>query len=291
MEVLQNTQPKHQIKHRYLDTNNLFSHSLSLFIGKNEITYTIAHDLDKVIVFLKSYTLKDTSNFFAYKLLVKDFLEQEELLKNNFKEIKISISATPSTLVPNEYFDAEHIEPYYTFNHFFEGKGSSQLLHDTIEQGEHHLHNIYAVDHYLLETIRTHFKDFSLHHAQTFFLNTLLQSSEAYTTPKLYVHVQSKQLDLIAINNQQLIFQNSYAYETPEDFLYYLLNTVQQIDFNVYDTDFVLLGNIDEDNDCYQRSKKYLSNLQFGSRPDSHYYCSELNDLPPHQYFNVYSIV
>jgi hypothetical protein len=43
---------------------------------------------------------------------------------------------------------------------------------------------------------------------------------------------QSRSFEIIVIQNQQLLLFNSFEYLTPEDFIYYVLFTAEQLNIN-----------------------------------------------------------
>lgn len=246
----------------------------------------ITDEADKTIVFLKSYRLKSVSNFFAYKLLVKDFLDNEDLLQGEFDKVSIGIASSNSTMVPLDYFDENHLDTYYKFNQSYENSGN--FYADTLTNINSA--NVFSVDGYINAAIDSRFQNYKLSHALSFLIDSLVEANQLSMDKKLYINVQRKHADIICINDSKLQFCNTYHYETPEDFLYFVLNAGKQTDFDFKNDAVVLLGDITSDHPQYQLLQKYAHELKKGTRPMTNRYCNELDVLPTHYNYNLFSI-
>lgn len=265
---------------------NVSNHVLSVYIGRDEISYAIINDEDRVVVSLKSYRLRGINNFFAYKLLVKECLEQEELFEREFKKINIAINAADFTLVPQDFFDSKKIEDYYCFNHHTEG--NLEYFFDSIDEPK--ISNVFGVESYLLDTFESSLGIFDIKHSQTHLIQELLKTSSMIDGKRLYINLQRNHVDIIGIYHYKLLIANSYKYESPEHLLYQTLNVAKQIGFDFESDRCVLIGDISQDDKTYQLYSKYIQDLEFGTRPDTVKYCSELDVIPAHYHYNLFCI-
>ena len=62
------------------------------------------------------------------------------------------------------------------------------------------------------------------------------------------------------VKNQQLILFNSFQYKTPEDFIYYILFTCEQLQLNPETIPVQFLGAISEESDAFKIAYKYIRN-------------------------------
>lgn len=279
----------HNVKHKLFDRQQASQYSLSLYIGKDEISYAIINDNDNMVILLKSFRLTDVSNFFKYKLSVNDFFEQEELLKVGFSRINIAINAAPYTLVPEKYFDSSKVEKYFSFNHPLENSG--KLHSDYLESVRAYL--IYAVDYYLLDVLEKHFVIFQLHHSNTALLHQINADRIATgqtDSQSLYVNIQKRHADLIALSRSSLSLMTSNYIESPTDLLYYVLNAAQKSGIDSSKDPVVLTGDMTADYPHYKLCQKYIPNLHVGKRPADLHYCSEADMLPVNSHYNLLAI-
>ena len=63
------------------------------------------------------------------------------------------------------------------------------------------------------------------------------------------------------VQNQKLHLFNSFEYKTPEDFIYYILFTAEQLQLNPENFKLELLGAIVENDAFYQIAYKYIRNI------------------------------
>lgn len=281
---LNNIQVYHQVKSKHFDRNSPETQHLAVFVGYDELSFAIFSDPGNKVLYMKSYRLKDAFNYFAYKMMLTDLLEQEDLFKDKYGKISIGLNASNYTLVPNKYFDLSSAERYYDFN--FPNDGSGKITANLVEN--HNCFVVFAIDFQLLETFTEIFDQFTLQHAISYLLPELpdAPAGEKY----LYANLQKKHVDLVGLENNKLLYCNSFSFNTPADFLYHILNAAKQCGIDTVKDHFILLGDIAGDQPLCLLGKKYLPNLVFGSRPDSKSYCSELDIIARHQHFNLYCI-
>ena len=242
--------------------------------------------MDAMVVYLKAYRLKEVQNEYAYKLLVKDFLEQEEILDNTFSKVEIAIAAPEYTLVPSRYLDENALEDYLNFNHNV--PAGSEIYAERFGGGV--VNNIvYAVDRYLLNAIEARFKKFSLQHALTQLVNGLIREHKSNDNG-MYVNVQRGYIDLVVLHGSQMQLCNSYAYQTPEDLLYYVLNAAQHSNLSTHKDSFVFSGDINQDTAEYQLAQRYLENIGLSKRPTNRLFTPELDVLEKQYHRALFSI-
>jgi len=63
------------------------------------------------------------------------------------------------------------------------------------------------------------------------------------------------------VQNQKLLLFNSFEYKTPEDFIYYILFTAEQLQLNPENFQLELLGTIQEEDAYYKIAFQYIRNV------------------------------
>ena len=79
----------------------------------------------------------------------------------------------------------------------------------------------------------------------------------------MYVNVAKTHLDVIVTNNSELLLINSFAYDTKEDFIYYILFVAEQLDLDTEKFLLTLSGVISKYDDIYKITYKYIRNINF----------------------------
>ncbi len=270
------------------DRNMLNNHSLILYIGRDEVSYAILQEAQNQIVYLKSYRLPDSHNTYAFKQALHTFFAQEDIIRNNFVSVHIGINAAHQTLVPKAYFDEQELEKYFDFNFQYKPQ-KHQVFYEKLVISD--VVNVFAVDKEVLKLIEEGVgKNYQLKHAATFLIDQIIGVNKG-SHKKMFVNVQKHHLDITTIQGNQLLYHNTYYYETSNDFLYYTANAAKHTGVNLSNDKVVMLGDINEDHIKFQLCKKYIANVHLGSRPITKNYCTELAVLPDNYHYNLFSIL
>ncbi len=79
--------------------------------------------------------------------------------------------------------------------------------------------------------------------------------------PVCYVHVFERQMDIVVVAQNKLVLFNSFDFVTKEDFLYYLLFTMEQLQLDPHTVTVKLFGDIEEGDDLYELCYLYVLNV------------------------------
>ena len=105
------------------------------------------------------------------------------------------------------------------------------------------------------------FGTFDYKHANSVLVQKLLEVSKNNDERKMFVHVSDTHFEIVIIQNQKLQLYNSFDYKTPEDFIYYILFTAEQLHLNPESFKLELLGKITEDDALYAIVYNYVRNV------------------------------
>ena len=78
---------------------------------------------------------------------------------------------------------------------------------------------------------------------------------------KIYANIESSHFEIIYVVNNHLKFYNRFDYQTKEDFIYYLLFTVEQLQLNPEEILVLLMGSVNKSNELYQIAYKYIRHV------------------------------
>ena len=68
-------------------------------------------------------------------------------------------------------------------------------------------------------------------------------------------------MDLAVIAQKKLLYYNSFDFSTKEDFLYYLLFTLEQLNLDPGSVKLRLFGNVEEGDEIYSICYEYVQHL------------------------------
>lgn len=105
------------------------------------------------------------------------------------------------------------------------------------------------------------FGEFEYKHHSSILLEKLFLQSNA--SLHFYVNISHSIFDIVVIEDAKLLFYNIFEYQTKEDFIYYVLFTLEQLELNPEETIISLLGDIDKESSLFKVLYTYVRNICF----------------------------
>ena len=189
-------------------------------------------------------------------LFANAFIDHPEL-KDSYDEILVIHNNNLSTFVPEPLFDENFLGSYLQYNtKVFE---TDFFAFDEIPN--YQMNAVYIpyvnINNFFIDQFGT----FDYKHANSILVSKLLIASKNKDDKKMFVHINTGHFEIIVVQNQKLILFNSFDYKTPEDFLYYILFTAEQLNLNPENFPLELIGNIDAESDYFKIAYQYIRNV------------------------------
>lgn len=240
-----------------LNTNSI--NELSIQISLNGLSFCILNRSIHTIEFLQSEHFEKKLPPFALLEKLKEAFSLYTELQGEFHNVLLIYQNELSTLVPKNLFDQNYIADYLKFN-------SKILKSDYISFDEIAVNdsvNVFVplvnINNYIFEN----FGAFKYKHSSSILIDTLLQLNYSSTDQKVYINVSKGYFEMIALSKGKLQLYNAFEYVTKEDFIYYVLFTMEQLKMSPEEVDLVLFGEIDEPSELYQIAYHYVRNISF----------------------------
>jgi hypothetical protein len=188
----------------------------------------------------------------------KAFLNHKELIRA-YDEIVVSHQNCWNTFVPKPLFEEEFLGSYLQFNtKVFE---TDTFAFDALKTPD--VNNVFVpfadINNFLLDQ----FDVFQYKHSNTILVEKLLEQSKNFEGNQIYVHVRSNSFEIVICNHQGLLFFNSFEFSTKEDFLYYILFSMEQLSLNPEKESLVFLGDISAESELYTMAYQYIRDISF----------------------------
>ena len=240
-----------------LDISDKNFKKLSIQVSLNGLSFCIADTVSHKV-------LLSGNEVFPEELNPQELLKQVKLLLTNhgldtmlFDEVVVIHKNNLFSLVPKPLFEEKELESYLKFN--IKLLATDAIAFDELEN--HEMVNVYVpymnINNYIYEL----FGEFTYMHNGTVLLQSLMNNQSQEQETICYVHVSKKQMDITILNQRKLLLYNSFIYETKEDFTYYLLFVLEQLNLDTKSTPVKLFGAIEEDDDLFQLCYSYIQHL------------------------------
>lgn len=178
------------------------------------------------------------------------------VLSKPYDEITVLHDNNINTFVPKPLFDVNTIASYLQYNvKVFE---TDFFAFDEINNYE--INNVYVpfvnINNFLLDQ----FESFEYKNKNSILVQKVLDQSKNIDEKHVFVHFQEHNFEVIVVKNQQLLLFNSFEHKTPEDFIYYILFTFEQLQLNPEIVPVTLFGAISKEDSFYKIAYKFIRN-------------------------------
>ncbi len=271
-------QKKIQTQNSLADLKNLDKSHLSIQLSLDGFAYCI-FDKDLVdVVSLNVYEFENRSQT-PEQLLenVKEVFDTEPVLTSKFDSINISHKNNLSALVPKELFDESKKAEYLKYAiKVFENDQIS--VDDLMENASNNVYIPFEnINNYLVKKLGS----FDYLHTSSILLSALLKYYKHDTKKYFFVNISKNSFDIIYIDNDQIQYYNSFLYYTKEDFIYYILFTMEQLLLNPDEQMLTLLGDVDKDSPLFDIAYTYVRNINF-LKVENFSLSEEFYEMNPH---------
>ncbi|MFN4763952.1 DUF3822 family protein [Gillisia sp. Q332] len=235
---------------------------LSIQVCLNGLSFLILDCEENQLVWYKKTTFPKEFNPVKILKEIELVYEKEEFLQNPIEEVMLLFSNDLYSIVPKEYFIEEEASNYLKFNTKI--LKTDVVAHDFIEAKN--LINVYIPYTNITNYFFDKYGEYEYKHSISVFAEAIL-SLEKSLPVKVFLNNYKDYYDLVIVRNGKLLLSNSFKYDSPEDFIYYLLFTLEQLKLDPSEIDLILTGEISEESPFYQIVYTYIKNVQF-LKPD-----------------------
>ncbi|TDO95612.1 uncharacterized protein DUF3822 [Flavobacterium sp. 245] len=232
---------------------------LSIQVSLTGFSFCCFDTLNNIITSYKEIKFDTSNKSTKIEDLFTEAFKNNPPLKDTYDEVMVIHTNNLSTFVPTALFDEEYLGSYLQYNtKVFE---TDFFTFDEIPN--YQMNSVYIpyvnINNFLIDNVGS----FDYKHANSILVEKILDNSRNNDDKKMVVNFNPGQFEVIVVQNQKLLFFNSFEYQTPEDFIYYLLFTAEQSNLNPEIFPLELLGTIDQNDPFYAIAYKYIRNISF----------------------------
>jgi hypothetical protein len=232
-------------------------HKLSIQVSLNGLSFCVLDTIGQTISRSDQLIFdKELTPFEVLKEL-KSFLKKHAVQDFSFSDVVVVHRNSIFSLVPQSLFDEKELANYLKFN-------AKLLANDLIEYDEipaFELVNVYVpfvnINNYIYDL----FGEFVFKHHATVLVESLMGSQNIHKEPVCYIYCTDTEMDITIVDHKKLLYYNHFFYSTKEDFLYYLLFTLEQLKLDPNTIKLRLFGKVEEGSPVYVACHEYIQNV------------------------------
>lgn len=239
------------------DLNNSFL-KLSIQVRLNGLSFCVVDSDKNEILWYKKVDFGKEHTPVQILEQIEILYNSEKALENSIKDVVLLFSNELYSLVPYKYFVEEEASNYLKFNTKI--LQTDVVAHDLFSNEE--LVNVYIPYTNITNYFFDKYGEFEFMHSATVLVQSVSNISGGSSTTA-YLNNFKGYYDLVVIKDGALLLSNTFKYDTPQDFIYYLLFTAEQLNLNPSEFKLVLLGEINKDSPVYDITYTYIKNVEF----------------------------
>ena len=249
---------KMQIINKSVDFNESKDNHLSIQISLDGFSFCIINKNTNEVNLIQHIPFEKSSSTPEKHLKnIESVFRSQDLLDKNFKSVNITHVNNLSALVPKPLFNPNHLRNYIKYSS--KTYKNDYIVYDEIEN--HDMFNVFIpfvnINNFFLEK----YGSFEYKHFSSILIENLLNTYKFSERAHLFVDLHSNHFEIVAIADNKLVLYNSFEYQTKEDFIYYILFTAEQLNFNPEKFELVLSGTITKGDAFYEIAYKYVRNI------------------------------
>ncbi|NEV93645.1 DUF3822 family protein [Psychroflexus sp. YR1-1] len=234
---------------------------LSIFILQDGFSFLVTDSLTTPL-FFKNFKLGNSQSTSELLKVLKTEITPAFIEIQNIATLEVIYGNPQFSIVPQAYFEESHLPHYLKYSSkLIEGDDFSYDEILPIQANTVYIPYV-NINNYLFEI----FGSFKFTHL---FSGLIEKAFEKSFSSKEYIriHVSGHLLYVAAFRNQKLLLSNAFAFETSEDFAYYILFTIKELNLNREEVITEFTGDFldTEENSALAILSTYLRHLSFSN--------------------------
>lgn len=258
---------------------------LSIQIHLSGLSFCISNRTLNTIDYLECITFENRLTPFDLLNKLKAELSSKTIFSDDFTTVQLIHHNELSTLVPANLYDESSNADYLKFN-------SKILKTDFITTDEissKDIINVYVpyvnINNYIFETFGT----FTYKHASTLFIEAVIDQNLVTEHPQIYIDINENTMLFLVVSKGDIILYNHFEFNTAQDFIYYILFTVEQLQLDTETVQLYLSGTVSKNDDLYAIAYKYIRHVLFNDKETFNLADSIIQKQPHHNFIIKHS--
>lgn len=204
-----------------------------------------------------SYSIRPGDDYLS---LIKDAVFEQKLTEEEYLSIQIVSVRAPFTFLPDQLISKEDYSSF--FPTLSKGFGQPVYMSNAIQAIGRVL--LYFMEEDLYFFLQRNFPEANFIHQMTPLISYYLHSKEDETNNnELFIHCEKQQISVILTSQEGILFANTFNFHSPNDAIYYILNTFQQFKLDQLTDNILLIGATEYALEITSILQKYVSKVTF----------------------------
>ncbi len=267
--------------------NDLRKDFLSIELSPGGFSYCVLNTQKFKYTTLESFKFEDIKSFDTLAEVLEALVKSRKSLTQTYQRISLVFSHPVSTLIPAHLFSYSEKNQYLGFHTYPDNENEIRVdkLNNLVA------YSVYSFPKTLSQKINFLFPGCRIRHISTTLIENILYMNRYQEIDiQLALHIQNDHFEILIFKEKNLVFYNSFRYQTWDDLFYYLFFVLEQMRLEAEDLHTLILGEVSINSTFYKQARLYFKSLHLASRTDLYKYALEFDSIPHHYYFNLLNL-
>jgi hypothetical protein len=279
-------EPEIRIIDQSFDADHPERYQLYVNIADDGMSMAVMDASSGRFVALQSYPFNQVKNNDDLCERISGIFDEDLLLSvKNYRAVNLCYGGSKTTLVPDPLFSDANAAGYLSFNHTL--NPDDNIYADDLKLLG--AKNIFAIPGRLENVVKEKFPQISVHHSATAFIESLLLNNKNRDEKMVTVHIHLSGFELAVSRRNELIFFNRFQYQSSEDFIYYVLFTLEQLQLNPETIPFIFTGEAETSSALFITARKYIRHVRFAERSEHFSAIGDIEKIAPQYHYILFN--
>ena len=260
----------------YQNMTNTKYNKLIIQVSLQNFTFCVKNQVTDEITYFKSLPINSLASL---ENQLETIFNQNEMLHITYDDVLVLHDNNLNSFVPDAYFDEQNLGSYLQYN--TKVFATDFFTHDDLELQK--MKNVYvpyvAYNNFFIDQ----FGEFTYKHINTTLVEFALNETKNQEDVIVHAHISKDHFELVISQKGNLLLFNSFEIQTPEDFIYYILFSYEQLKLNPEKTLIQLFGTIEKNDSNFEIVYNYIRNVNIcDAKVKTISFDNQTNDLQNH---------
>ncbi|MBN2616445.1 MAG: DUF3822 family protein [Bacteroidales bacterium] len=268
--------------------NNTRSYVMAMQLNLHGLAFVLFYPEKNKVIGLQTYRFEGKKQASDIPMLFDLILNQAGWFAYPYQKVYFLTQNNFNTMIPLPLFDKDNKNLYLGFNQPFQE--DHRIVYDQLKNVE--TANVYYLANPVAEKVKEFWPNVGICHYSTALVESLMVGfKNKLNTHHLFLDVHEDNFDLVTFKDNKLYYYNNFAYHTQEDFIYFLLSTIEHLSLNPETVQLIMMGGLDKSNPKYEMIYRYIRHSEFIQRNENIQYSHVLENVLHHQFYTLYNVL
>lgn len=268
-----------------LDINTSQSYELSIQVNLNGLSFCLLDTIRNKYIALVHKSIDNYNSFNEYLDLLESTIENDELINQEYKKVKLLWLSNKNTLIPATLFSTENLKSYFEFNQVLDELDEIHFNELKYAQA----YSVFTIPNQIATVFTRAFPRIKIFNQQSALIENALYSSHS-NEYKAFVNIEKDFFDLAITQKGNLKLYNNFPYQSENDILYYMMYSFEKLGIKAGKIELTLSGEIEKKSTTYKKMNEFIHHLKFEKHSDEHSFSYTFKKVPQHYFSNLFSL-